>query len=104
MTPSFQSRDPALWPEAEKFIPERWLEKPTPSQNLGFVPFVKGDRACIGIHVAYAEMRLAIAFLFRPGGFEMELFETKLEDIIAVHDLLVPRPPPNSKGLRILVR
>ena len=54
--------------------------------------------------LAQAEIALVLAVLFRPGGPQLELFETDESDIVHVHDFLVPLPKLNSKGMRILVR
>ncbi len=43
-------RDPNIWPEPEKFLPERWLD-PVDGKNLDkyLVNFSKGSRQCIGM-------------------------------------------------------
>ncbi|KAK3843877.1 MAG: cytochrome P450 [Linnemannia gamsii] len=56
------------FPEAEKFIPERWIfgESPFPPVQDGtFYPFSAGSRTCIGKNFATMEMRLVIATLIR---------------------------------------
>lgn len=42
--------DPSIWPEPEKFCPERWVE-PAERDRLGkyIVAFTKGSRSCLGI-------------------------------------------------------
>jgi cytochrome P450 len=37
----------------------------TPTQKTAFHPFGAGSRICLGIHLAYLEMRLAVALFFR---------------------------------------
>lgn len=54
--------------------------------------------------LAQAEINLALAVLYRPGGPQFELFETDESDIIHVHDFMIPLPKLGSKGVRILVR
>ncbi|MCJ1417500.1 hypothetical protein MMC32_003844 [Xylographa parallela] len=56
------ARDPRYWHAPECFIPERWL------QGSGYTdvkeaskPFSLGPRACIGINLAYLEMRIILA-------------------------------------------
>lgn len=51
--------------------------------------------------MAYAEMYLTIAYVFRR--FEMKLFETTREDVDIVRDCLVALPKPDSKGVRATV-
>jgi len=51
--------------------------------------------------LAYAELHLTIARLFRK--YELELFETSIEDIKMAHDFFAPVPRLDSKGVRIRV-
>ncbi|KAH0433704.1 cytochrome p450 monooxygenase [Colletotrichum camelliae] len=56
-----------LFPNALEFNPERWLAESNMSSDARAVcsPFGSGSRICIGIHVAYMEIRLAAAGFFR---------------------------------------
>lgn len=58
----------------------------------------------IFISLAHAEINLALAVLHRPGGPQLELFETDESDITHVHDYLIPLPKLSTKGVRVLVR
>jgi len=66
-------RDSDLFPDSEKFIPSRWLQSPrvetkyrlTPAAKAAFNPFGIGSRTCLGVHLAYMELRLAAAKFFR---------------------------------------
>ena len=53
--------------------------------------------------LALAEMSLVLAALVRPGGPEMELFETDESDVIPAHDFLLPLPRLDSKGIRVRI-
>lgn len=56
-------RRPDLWPEPERFRPERFLGlRPNPSQ---FFPFGGGVRRCIGAAFATLEMKVALAEVMR---------------------------------------
>ena len=111
MTSVLMHNNPEIFPAPHTFDPERWLKgNATSTQGNGglqrldryLVSFGKGTRACAGINLAYAELYLAFANVFRR--FEMELFETVRErDIELRHDLFVPYPSLQSPGVRVLV-
>ncbi|KAJ4300753.1 hypothetical protein N0V90_002841 [Kalmusia sp. IMI 367209] len=57
-------RDPRVWYEPERFLPERW-ENATQEMKDAFMPWGGGSRVCLGMHLAYMELRLATAKFFR---------------------------------------
>ncbi|OQE46460.1 hypothetical protein PENCOP_c001G08294 [Penicillium coprophilum] len=57
-------RDPAIFPDPDNFIPERW-ENPTKEMRDASLPFGGGSRICLGMHLARMELRLATALFFR---------------------------------------
>ncbi|ETI29327.1 hypothetical protein G647_01780 [Cladophialophora carrionii CBS 160.54] len=77
--------DRDTFPNPGAFDPDRWLGSSTPDRYL--VAFSKGTRQCVGIHLAYAEMYIALALIFRIYGCSevrmkgdrgyLELFETE---------------------------
>ncbi|OJJ63817.1 hypothetical protein ASPSYDRAFT_38478 [Aspergillus sydowii CBS 593.65] len=96
--------DPKVYPDPGQFIPERWLGTINPAMNRNYVPFCRGSRNCLGMNLAMAELSLCLAVLHRPGGPELELFETDESDVKHVHDFLIPLPKVDTKGVRVLVR
>ncbi|KAJ5717380.1 sterigmatocystin biosynthesis P450 monooxygenase [Penicillium malachiteum] len=61
-------RDPPLFPDPEKFEPQRWLPGPKQTSEAGrmaFSPFGSGSRTCLGIHLSWMELRLTAAESFR---------------------------------------
>lgn len=60
---TFVHYNASIFPEPEKFIPERWLQ----SNDLDhwLVAFSRGPRMCLGINLAWAEMRIAFAHVYR---------------------------------------
>lgn len=56
---SFQlHQDEAVFPNAQRFLPERWLD-PTDQMLTNFFAFGKGSRACIAQNLGTAELTLA---------------------------------------------
>ena len=51
--------------------------------------------------LAYAELNLTLSALFRPGGPQIELFQTEESDLVQKHDFVIPLPKLESKGLRV---
>lgn len=107
--------DESIFADAESFIPERWIDNP--QLNRFLVPFSRGTRQCLGINLAYAELYLCIAAVFRrfgSGGENgvrengdeavFELFETSYKDVKTAADLFVGVPAKGSKGIRIKVK
>lgn len=123
MTSTLMHQDETIFPNPRSFIPERWIENPCLDRYM--VSFSKGSRMCVGMNLAYAEIYLGLAALFRRFGsagegegeknggggvrFDtdegvLELFETGLEDVEIYSDSFIPLPKPGSKGVRIKVK
>ncbi|KAL1860709.1 hypothetical protein Daus18300_009052 [Diaporthe australafricana] len=69
--------DPEIWgPDAKSFNPARWLGPDAKQLERHIYAFSKGARQCIGINVAYAEIFITLAHLFRH--FKMELKSKQL--------------------------
>ncbi|KAE8359938.1 cytochrome P450 [Aspergillus caelatus] len=99
----FVHMDPTLFPDPECFRPDRWIEASNKGESLNryLVSFNKGSRQCIGMHLAYAELYLALAAIVRS--VDMKLVDTTLEDIIMVRDLGQPAPRDGNFGIRVMV-
>jgi cytochrome P450 len=80
-------RHPDIWPEADVWLPQRWVPAEAEAAGLAphilssssrsqqpFLPFSSGPRGCIGRNYALLQMVLTVAVLlgsglrFRPGG------------------------------------
>mmetsp|Transcript_4408 Transcript_4408/g.4836 ORF Transcript_4408/g.4836 Transcript_4408/m.4836 type:complete len:484 (+) Transcript_4408:32-1483(+) len=62
-------RNPTVWPEPEKFMPERFLESPKP---FTYIPFSAGPRNCIGQNFAMHEMIVVLAMILRVYNIELD--------------------------------
>ncbi|KAI9760823.1 MAG: hypothetical protein M4579_001453 [Chaenotheca gracillima] len=60
-----------IFPNHEAFNPERWLGPDSKGLDHWLLAFSKGPRACIGMNLAWAELYLAFAHVFRR--FDVEL-------------------------------
>ena len=59
--------DEELWPEPEKFNPDRFNDTIDP---FTFLPFMQGPRICLGMHFFWAEAKLLVAHLVHNFDFE----------------------------------
>lgn len=85
--------DPRNWVAPELFRPERWIGAGIAGDDKrASQPFSTGPRACLGVNLAYMEMRIALAKLI--WSFELEL-ACDIEDWNAVctNALLWGKPP-----------
>lgn len=55
------TRDPRYWKHPDSFRPERWVGDGFGDTKEASRPFSLGPRACLGINLAYMEMRLTLA-------------------------------------------
>lgn len=104
--------DESIFPDPMSFTPQRWLDDPHLGKYL--VPFSRGTRQCIGMNLAYAEIYLTLAGIFRQYGSKevkmegdlgyFELYQTDDRDVKIIADGLVPLVYKESKGIRIVVQ
>ena len=66
--PQTIQRDPAYWPDPDRFIPERWLVPPGdrlyPIKGA-WRPFEHGPRNCIAQELAIVEMKIVLVMVLR---------------------------------------
>lgn len=96
-----------IFPDSYTYRPERWLGNPKGPDGVKYlsrynVAFSRGSRTCLGMPMAYCEMFIALATVFRR--HELQLFETTKEEVSFHHDMVTPQPPYGSKGVRVLVK
>ncbi len=103
MSTWMQHNDPTIFSEPESFLPDRWLDPEAKAKlDRYLVPFSKGSRGCLGINLANAEIYSTLAMFFRR--FDLELYETTVEDVEPAHEFFVPVSRRDSKGVRVLVK
>ncbi|CAO2813502.1 unnamed protein product [Amaranthus hypochondriacus] len=68
-------RDPKIWKDSEKFLPERFLENSIEFKGYDFelIPFGAGRRMCPGLNLGVTNMELALANLLIHFDWEMPL-------------------------------
>ncbi|KAI1408540.1 cytochrome P450 [Hypoxylon sp. FL1857] len=104
-------RDEDIFPENHKFVAERWLGDQGRKLEKYLTSFGKGSRSCVGINLAYGELYLTLAYMWRLWGSRdatlgddvgvLCLFETGLRDVEMEADYFVPAPQKGSKDIRI---
>ncbi|KAH6650680.1 cytochrome P450 [Chaetomium tenue] len=80
MTTLLMHTDEKLYPDAMRFDPGRWLgegaggggAKKGGLGRRGLAPFGRGTRGCLGMHLAWAEMYVALAALVQRFDFVIE--------------------------------
>ncbi|KAH8202393.1 hypothetical protein TruAng_003466 [Truncatella angustata] len=66
------SRDPRSFDDPDVFLPDRWIDKKNPmTETLRGFAFTVGPRACLGITLAYLEMRIVMAKLVYTFDWEL---------------------------------
>jgi cytochrome P450 len=79
-------RDSNLWPDADEFIPERWLDQEDPTKPTKRIPeyllpaFWAGPRICLGKDAARLEV-LSTAHAILAGGIKFKLVPNQDEKI-----------------------
>ncbi|KIX08873.1 uncharacterized protein Z518_03530 [Rhinocladiella mackenziei CBS 650.93] len=72
MSSHFVHRNPTLFDDADQFKPERWLDMDGKQLERWLVSFSRGARSCLGLNLAWAELYLTFAHLFRKFHVEID--------------------------------
>ena len=75
-------RDASIFPEPEKFYPERWLQLGSKDLQPNFLAFSAGARGCLGRNISYLEQYMITAtmvhryeFTLPSPGWQQERYE-----------------------------
>eukprot|EP00892_Ulva_mutabilis_P000879 jgi/Ulvmu1/10792/UM069_0026.1 len=58
-------RDPRVWPHAEEFRPQRFLDGLSPAAEAAYQPFGYGPRSCVGYRLGHLEAVMSVVMLCR---------------------------------------
>jgi len=75
----FVSFSEEIFARPHEFLPDRWLQPESKALENYLVVFSKGPRSCLGINLAYCELYLTFAYLFRR--FDVREDPNKLADL-----------------------
>jgi cytochrome P450 len=95
-SPFARQRNPTVFPQPERFLPQRWLDEDRPAlRRFDYFPFGGGPRVCIGNHFATMEAALLLATLVQKVELSIDpAFEIALAPAITLR---------LQKGLRVKV-
>ncbi|KAK0506935.1 hypothetical protein JMJ35_010635 [Cladonia borealis] len=108
---SYIQHTSSVFNDCFSFSPDRWLTTAKVASAPGreeksldrfFVPFSKGTRWCLGQNLAWAQLYIGLSALFRR--VDLELFETEPEAISSAREYFITLPPPETKGIRVIVK
>lgn len=90
--------------DPEKFAPERWLgdERYKNDRKRALQPFSLGPRNCLGMNLAYAEMRVILARLI--WNFDIELCEESRNWVEGIKVFMIYQRPPLNVMLKPIVK
>ena len=98
VSPYLMQRDPAYWPDPDRFDPGRFEVGEPPAHGHGaFLPFGAGPRKCPGGAFAGAEAQIVLTALCRSVAFETELGFPGFEPRVTLR-------PKGGMPLRLLPR
>ncbi|KAH7984144.1 hypothetical protein HPB52_017461 [Rhipicephalus sanguineus] len=93
-------QDPELWPEPEKFDPERFNSENKPNIHpISFQPFGKGPRDCLGRNFAVLEMKLILSKVLAR--FKLSVDEERHKDGLQLSSAFIASFVPNGVWMKL---
>ena len=85
-------RQESVFPQADKFIPERWLGEGGKALQPYFLSFSAGARGCIGRNISYLEQTVVVASLLRRYNFALKTPDWEIERLETMNWILGEMP------------
>jgi cytochrome P450 len=85
-------RQEGPFPQADKYIPERWLGEEGKALQPYFLAFSAGARGCIGRNISYLEQTVVLASVLRRYGFALANPDWQLERLETMNWLVGDMP------------
>jgi cytochrome P450 len=85
-------RQESVFPQADKYIPERWLGEEGKSLQPYFLAFSAGARGCIGRNISYLEQTVVLASVLRRYGFALSTPDFQLTRLETMNWLVGDMP------------
>ena len=100
MTALLTHQKDEIFPEPRVFKPERWLGPEGKRLHRYLVTFNRGTRSCLGINLAWAELYLILAHVFRRFTFDVSAVDRR-RDIDVSRDYILGAQAVNSPGILV---
>ncbi|KAK9370997.1 cytochrome P450 [Lipomyces kononenkoae] len=97
MQPWTLHRDSFVFPDPEKFDPERWIKSDSEMlhrMNKSFMTFGAGIRMCVGMNLAMEDLKFVTAFIFSK--YSVKLGPETTDDSMYMIDRYSTRPKANA--------
>lgn len=85
-------RNESIFPQADKYIPERWLGEEGKTLQPYFLAFSAGARGCIGRNISYLEQTVVLASVLRRYGFALSNPDWQIERLETMNWILGEMP------------
>ncbi|KAJ8114787.1 hypothetical protein OPT61_g3413 [Boeremia exigua] len=85
-------RQESVFPQADKYIPERWLGEEGKALQPYFLSFSAGARGCIGRNISYLEQTVVLASLLRRYEFALKTPDWDIERLETMNWILGEMP------------
>lgn len=85
-------RNEMLFPDADKYIPERWFGEPGKDLQPYFIAFSAGARGCIGRNISYLEQSVVLASVLHRYNFALPHSTWDIQRLETMNLILGPMP------------